>query len=510
MELTPRTRMILAFLVGVWSLGAQFIFNRIIFFYIANSEYVAASIISIHLAGFWLGTLVARRVRLDILSLIGFTILATLAANLIVWRIGAAVIGLPLTVIAAVICGLMLAALSGALVVRLMGNESADGRGVVIADSAGSVLGAVLGGFILIPQFGLSIAFGAVLAVQSLVMVGMLMVLRPGLRASAALSIPVIAALLVTLQTPRQSGTDMLVVDGLPIERADNETNTLLYEAQSAYGLVTVIEKSDARRLLLIDNRPLCHTKPSGMTDHSEWVVAKTSVDMMKWATRSEQKIANIGLGCGTSLSAILETAPEKSSIDVIEINKEMPEAQKNLWVHQKKTPDDPRVTINIEDGFRYFAERKDQPLYDAVVIDLAWMQNMNATHLFSEEMYANIARNLHDDGVLGIWSEEQSPLSPVSLIIYRTLREVFPHVVVDTSSDVTLFYASKTREGLLNFLPAETHGPNDWIKDFGMNAPVNRLDNLVMNRHKFSLFGDSNWERLFDKYALPKDDNSL
>lgn len=505
MELTPRTRMVLAFLVGVWSLAAQFIFNRIIFFYIANSEYVAASIISIHLAGFWLGTLVARRVRLDILWLIGFTILATLAANIIVWRIGAAVIGLPLTVISAVVCGLILAALSGALVVRLMGDSTEDGRGVVIADSAGSVLGAVLGGFILIPQLGLSIAFASVLALQSLVMVGMLMVLRPGLRSAAALSVPVIAALLVTLQAPRQSGTEMLVVDGLPIERTFAQSQTrVLYSDNSPYGLVSVLQDAEGAKKLLIDNRPLCGTvKGDALKTLSEWVVGDTPMEMMKFNPRPDWRTANVGLGCGVTVAAMLGKLPPSGRLDIVEINPDMPAAQKNFWPDLAHTPEDARASIHIEDGFRFFAERKDQDLYDVVVIDVAWMQNMNATHLFSKEMYEHIARQLHDDGVLAVWSEEGNPFSAVSLIMYRTLREVFPHVVIDTTSGVALFYASKTRGDLVNFLKPEAMQANGWIFEIGMQAPVNRLDNLVMNRHKFTVFGDSTWDRLFDKYAF-------
>jgi spermidine synthase len=191
-------------------------------------------------------------------------------------------------------------------------------------------------------------------------------------------------------------------------------------------------------------------------------------------------------------------------------INPDMPTAQRNFWPDLPHTPDDARASIHIEDSFRFFAERKDQPLYDVVVIDLAWMQNMNATHLFSKEMYENIARNLHDDGVLAVWSEEGNPFSAVSLIMYRALREVFQHVVIDTTSGVAVFYASKTRGDLVNFLKPEAMQTNAWIAEIGMQAPVNRLDNLVMNRHKFSLFGDSNWERLFEKYALSEDDHSL
>lgn len=505
MELGARFRIALAFIVGLWSLAAQFIFNRIIFFYIANSEYVAASIISIHLTGFWLGTLLARHRRLDVLWLLALTLLVLLSAYVVVWHVGAAVLGLPATVGLSAVFGLTLAGLSGALVVSLMGNDGHDGRGVVIADSAGSVLGALLGGFLMIPHYGLSVSFSAVMAAQAAALVICIILSRPTRLASLCLLIPVMAFAALMWNTPHSTVTDMLVVDGLPIEQKDlTQPQKILYSANTPYGIVTVYEASDLSRFLLIDNRPLCAVSPQQIEELSEWIVAVRPLQMMEFVTRKNLHVANIGLGCGISLSGILSAIGPEGNVDLVEINPGMPEAQKQFWPYQQFNPSDPRVKTTIDDGYRYFAERgTGQTLYDAVVIDLAWMQNMNATHLFSREMYENIARNLQDDGVLGIWSEERNPFSPVSLIIYRTLREVFPHVVIDSSTDVTLFYASKTRADMLNFLDKETLGPNGWIGEIGMSAPVNRLDNLVMNRHKFTLFGDSTWERLFDKYRL-------
>lgn len=42
-----------AFLVGLVSLGLQFVFNRLIFFYIVNTDYATVSVISLHLIGFF-------------------------------------------------------------------------------------------------------------------------------------------------------------------------------------------------------------------------------------------------------------------------------------------------------------------------------------------------------------------------------------------------------------------------------------------------------------------------
>lgn len=501
MELTRHAHIVLAFMVGFWSLAAQFIFNRIIFFYIANSEYVAASIISIHLAGFWLGTLLFKRWPVPVQLLIALTITVTMAANIIVWRIGAGVIGLPLTVFCSVVCGLILAALSGALVVRLMDDEVNDGRGVVIADSAGSVIGAVLGGFILIPKLGLTGTFALILFAQSLTLLWALWHLKLGGRAALFFALPAIAALMISIHAPPVSSNKMIVIDGLPVERLSAREGTVMHSEQSPYGLITVLRLDAESRMLMIDNRPLCISRAKDLDGLSEWVVGSVPMQMIKHSAKENLRIANVGLGCGVTVAAILKGLNDQGRLDIVEINPNMPDAQRKFWPDLPHTPDDTRVNMIIDDGYRYFAELRGQPLYHAVVIDTAWMQNMNATHLFSKEMYENIAKNLDHNGILAIWSEETNPFSAVSLIMYRTLREVFPHVVVDATPGVVLFYASTARSDLVNFLSEEAGEQTAWINEVGMMAPVNQLDDLVMNRHKFTLFGDSTYDRLFKKY---------
>ncbi len=493
----------LAASVGLWSLLAQFIFNRVIFFYIANSEYVAATIITIHLAGFWMGTLAARRWSLPILPLVALSLLTTIAANIAVWRLGAPVLGLPLTVSLAVMFGLLLAGLSGALIVRLMSNSNDNGRGVIIADSAGSVIGAALGGFVLIPQFGLTVTFACALVLQSIVLSVLLIRSRVNLAAKILLYFPVMAALGLILSVAPYQAKNFLVVDGLPIKSKEFRAGGIAYSSPSPFGLVTVVLKDDSSKELLIDNRPLCDAKNGELQGLSEWMVGEQPMTILNSVERPKMRAANIGLGCGVTAAAMLADMPADGKLDIIEINPKMPDAQKLFWPELPHTPEDERVEMHIADGFGYFGERKETRSYDAVVIDLAWMQNMNATHLFSKEMYENVARNLAEDGVLGIWSEEFNPFSPVSLIIYRTLREVFPHVVVDASHSAVLFYASKSRWDMTDSLAEGSSQLTNWVAQVAASAPVNRLDDLVMNRHKFTLFGDSTFDRLFSQYPV-------
>jgi spermidine synthase len=498
----------IAFAVGFCSLAGQFIVNRIIFFYVANSEYTAASIIALHLAGFWIGASFARRYHVAIRALLAATFALTLVAEVFAWRLGAIVLGLPATVAASAIFGLGLAALSGALVIRLIQQaDPSRGQRVLIADTAGSVAGAIVGGFCLLPMLGIHASFLVLMGVQGAVWLAHELNKQSWTRVTGALS-----ALLLSLGasiglpvatdlTPR-----VLSVEGLPVEAKMSATDRILFSRRSPYGLLSVIQSGENRGLN-IDGRPLCMTGPvwgnGRAVDPSAWAVGEWPARRVGRAEGA--RLANIGLGCGMTMAALLATARESAMLEVIEINPIMPKAQRYFDDALPYSQDDPRVRLLIRDGFRHFAEY-DGPPYDVVAIDVAWMQNLNATHLFTVEMYRNVRRHLNPEGILGVWIEESSPFSPTSLIIYRTLKEVFPHVVADVSKGAVVFYSSASRADLANGLDQLSAAASDWLAEASVLAPVNRLDNLVMNRTKFAAWGDSTWERLRVKYAFMRE----
>lgn len=500
----------LALLVGAWSLMAQFIFNRIIFFYVANSEYTAATIITLHLTGFWLGAAAARRwTAMRLTPLVTASLGLVVAIDVLVWRLGILAFGLPLTVSMAALGGLALAGLSGAVVVRLMqaAGKAKVGQGVVVADTAGSVFGALVGGFILLPVFGIRASFVSVAALQ---VVALAMLLWPARRRAITAVVGGFALLTAMAFGPTAADKQnprVVAAEGMIITPKKGEKMELLYSARSPYGLVSVVEQGEeAQRVLNIDGRPLCVAAPGNRLDWSAWETGAWPVARLDPAVHKGH-VANVGLGCGMTMAGMLDKLPRDGTVDVIEINPVMPAAQRYFDKLLPHTAADPRVRMVFMDGFRYFAERTpggDPPLFDAVAIDVAWMQNMNATHLFSVEMYRNVKRNLHPQGVVSVWSEETTPFSPVSQIMYATLREVFPNVVMSMVSGVVLFHASPERTDLGNYLPEGDANLSDWVEQalLAMPVPVNRLNNLVMNRHKFTPWGDSTWERLFRKYS--------
>jgi spermidine synthase len=496
----------LAALVGFWSLCGQFILNRIIFFYVANSEYAAASIISLHLLGFLLGSLAAPRFHFSIAVLTAASLAVTVLAQMFLWTWGVTVFGLVPTLSMALVFALALAFFSGFLVVRLMeGRPSGmSPTPIIVSDSAGSVLGAMVGGFVLIPKFGLQASFTLMILLQAGAL--LLITRRQWKQFAFSATAACLACLLMfpgVLQS-RTASDSLIFIQGLPLESVTrNPGLQMMFERRSPYGVISVLGDDTGYRFLNIDNRGLCHTHPNNPREnHSEWQVGAVPA-VVAQKNGSLPEVAIIGLGCGTTLAAVLSKLPEGARVDQIEINPEMPEAQKLFYEFQTHRPDDPRVNMIIQDGFTYFADLPADKVYDAVVIDLAWMQNMNATHLFSKEMYENIARHMTDRAMLGVWSEEGSPFSPVSLILYRTLKTVFQEVRVDASHGVILFYAAKAASpDLVAQLPEQSQYLTAWMEGGSRDIPINRLDDLVMNRHKFTLWGDSNFDRLREKYA--------
>ena len=478
----------LAALVGFWSLCGQFILNRIIFFYIANSEYAAASIISLHLLGFLLGSLAARKWRVPASLLTAASLAVTALAQLILWTWGALVFGFAPMLGMALAFALLLAFFSGFLVVRLMEPHApgASSTAIIVADSAGSVAGAMVGGFVLIPKFGLQASFAIVAAFQAVALLLLTFENKKQLGLTSA-GILAVALVMSPLVTKMLTSGEVIAVEGLPLVM-QGSGQKLVFQKRSPFGILAVLEGEGGHRELRIDNRQLCGAFKNSPENKaaSEWVVG--SIPAYLAAAAPAPRVAVVGLGCGVTLAAALAELP-----DMVEINPAMEEAQKKFHDYVPHNPDDPRVKLIIRDGFAHFADLPENTVYDAVAIDVAWMASMNATHLFSVEMYQNIARHMTDRAVLGVWSEEGNPFSPISLMLYHTLKSVFREVRVDATHGVVVFYAAKAATpGLDAALPQETRQIGNWIDGASYTSHLNTLDDLAMNRYKFTLWGDS------------------
>lgn len=500
--------LLVAFLVGFASLAAQFAFNRLIFFYLANSELAAASVISLHLLGFLVGSLIGKRllgVRLSII--LSASLLVTVCAYIFSWQMGVVSFGISLTLIMTAGLSLLNALLAGWCMIHLIyqksEDESAAGQ-VVIADSTGSVGGAAITGMLIMPIWGIeaSLAVIAMLQLSALaIWYGRHRPHHTWQLAAVLLCAPTACIGLIYLMTERLENLAAPAQKNLMV-MVPNDAKEL-YRKQSAYGLVSAYEypsESGSIRAVKIDNYGMCGlqlpSSPSRLQQMSEWTIGDYAA---RWVSHQATgaRLANVGLGCGTTLAAMLKGGEGRQTVETIEINPIMTETAEFFTPELGIDLDDPRHMLTINDGFRHFAERQGKKPYDAVVMHVAWTMNMNATHLYSKEMFENVKAAMNEDGLFVVWIDEYGqPFSRVSQIIYQTLLSVFPIVRVQQEPDTAIaFYATFTSEErkLIDMLDPLSLHLTGWLVSASAEAPINTLNNLTMNRARFKWFSHGN-----------------
>lgn len=318
---------------------------------------------------------------------------------------------------------LALLSMLGPIAIRLtaselgtVGRRTGDAYAV---STVGSVLGAVLAGFVLIPRLPISqIFYGTAALLLGLAALGAFLA-RGGGRLAAAAA----AALALCGLWPRHPP----------------KTNVLL-NRESAYGQIKVLDASDAKRYLLVNGTSQSVARLPDLESDSQYVHA------LEWPALLRPR-ARRGLVIGTG-AGLLPSAWERAHglvVDCVEIDPEIIRAARAYFGFA------PRGEVFAEDG-RTFLE-KDGPAYDLIALD-AFGGESPPYHLFSRQALAAMKQRLEPGGILAvnIVSIIRGPGSEPWLSAYRTLRAVFPRV--------RAFSGSAAYGGLGNVLLFASEGP--------------------------------------------------
>lgn len=324
---------------------------------------------------------------------------------------------------AAVLLGpaLMLLGALGPLAVRLTatgasdsGRKSGDAWAV---STAGSVLGAVLTGFILVPHLPISkILYGTALLLLLLGAFGSWLAQR-------AIPLGQLSACAACL--------------GLALMPAPKPLLSLSAR-ESAYGRIVVMDNGAKRYLLVNGTSQSVMEKPEGESE-SQYIRA------LEWsrALRPKAKRALVvGLGAG-----LLPKALERRglTVDAFEIDPAIEEAARKDFDYE------PKGRVIVGDG-RALLEAGLGP-WDLIFLDAFGAESPPA-HLFTTEAFARVRDSLSHDGVfaINIISAVAQPDDRPWKAVYRTLSASFPHV--------RAFVASDPSDGLANILLFASAGP--------------------------------------------------
>ena len=267
----------------------------------------------------------------------------------------------------------------------------------------GSCFGAILTGFILIPNLGVTKIF----YLQSIVLIllwGAWHILeRKYFKSLLILPFLLAAFLLLGRALPR-------VGWGLPVSVEEN----VIYKGESLYGQTLVADIGD-QRWLLIDGG--WHTATYRKVGES----ILPYVYLMELLPRLNPKAGKalvIGLG-GGSVSSVLQ----KYGLEVksVEIDPGVVDIARKYFAF--------KGDVITGDGRAYI--RRTKTKYDFVVFD-AYSSDVIPVHLTSREAFQEVKEILGPDGILAIncigFLEGKGSLAYKS--IHRTLRQVFPHTM--------------------------------------------------------------------------------
>jgi len=339
-------------------------------------------------------------------------------------------------------------------------ESSGNTAGALYAlSTVGSILGTFLPTLLLIPTIGTRntfLFFSFALMLPSLVG----MVALDGRRAwrYAALAL-VIAAL-------------ALIIPRGVVRAAQN--GELVYETESAYNYIQVVQSGDNRYLMLNEGHAV-HSiyNPDQLLTYGEWDYFAVAPFFNKsWQPSELKRVAVIGLAAGTvprQLTTIYGPIP----IDGVEIDPTIAEVGKQYF-HMNELPN---LNVIIQDG-RYFM-RTTSKMYDLIGVD-AYHQPYIPAQLTTVEFFQEVYDHLNERGVLLLNAGHTATDYRLLNALGTTMQQVFPSVYVidipyqDGWAVVnSLLVGTRQPTQLANFAANAGAATNDLLKEIAAGSIV-------------------------------------
>lgn len=458
-----RSLLLLFAAVGGLALAGEVIWTRALTVFLGSSTYAFGSILIAYLVGIALGSwCLAGFVRR--LAHAGWLIPAALA-GMATWHClaVAAIPGLldlasasvspsgvafstrallDLLVVHTALVGLMFvpAFLSGALfpvVTRLVGGDEGDqGRPIAAAytwNTAGAIVGALVGGFLVAPHF---LHFHAVhvlalgCAAAALLSLGVIGAGRP----AAALAAILVAAALSSAWAARELTRPDLFVRLLLAQQPDAR---IPFHEPGLQGVTSVVHSADGNPLssqLLVNG--------AGMTLKAFVTKAMAHLPIIAHGAAADTLVVCFGMG--TSYRSALAHG---GRVDVVELVPAVFEAFDEFYADADRVRANPKGRMIVNDGRNFLLLTKRR--YDVITIDPPPpIDSAGVSSLYSLEFLELVRDRLEQGGIVAHWIPSIHPVNGLSDDATRdslvaTFLHVFPHVEVIRGSSPRGFHGA-------------------------------------------------------------------
>lgn len=290
-------------------------------------------------------------------------------------------------------------------------DKSGSTSGKIFAFSTiGSLAGAVISGFFLVPTVKLSLIFWGVAV--ALVLIGFLGFHNFYSRKNNYF------LLALTLLF-------FLIIGVYNFSARNIHRFNLIHNEQSLYGDLKIVEFGN-ERCLMVNGTPQSCTPLDTSKFYPRYSYQKEISNFINshYAGHSSGepfKILMIGLGGGD----LLDLLPEDANVDIVEIDPRIVALAKNYFEinlgNNKK--------IFVDDARNFLRTRSSDKKYDVVIGD-AYQGNSVPYHLVSSEFFSLVKTNLSDDGIILVNLLSTQDIKNVFLAsVVKTVRQVFPSV---------------------------------------------------------------------------------
>ncbi|HEX2346550.1 MAG TPA: fused MFS/spermidine synthase [Gaiellaceae bacterium] len=408
----------LVFGAGIGALATEITASRLLAPYFGSSTIVWANLIGIVLAalalGYWLGGRIADRRPFP--SLLGSIVLAAAVCvaaipfvakpflDLTVEGLDSAsagaVIGSFLAVLMLCAPPVVLLGMVSPFAIRLA-VSSIETAGTVAGrlyalSTAGSLLGTFLPALVLIPAVGTQrtfVAIAALLAASSCFLLG-------------ARYLVVAAALAALVAVP---------------PGAVKPEAGLLHEETSYYQYIQVVERSDGRRLLSLNEGVAVHSvwRPDSVLTGGVWDAFLAIPPLLD---RPLERVAILGNAAGTTARALGVYYPE-ASIDGVELDPAVSRVGRRYFAMDEN----PRLTVHDADARPFL--RSNDVEYDLIVVD-AYHQPYVPFYLATREFFELVNEHLAPGGIVALNVASVPEDTRLVRAIGTTLAAEFPQVV--------------------------------------------------------------------------------
>jgi spermidine synthase len=409
----------LVFGAGIGALATEITASRLLAPYFGSSTIVWANLIGIVLAalalGYWLGGRIADRRPFP--SLLGSIVLAAAVCvaaipfvakpflDLTVEGLDSAsagaVIGSFLAVLMLCAPPVVLLGMVSPFAIRLA-VSSIETAGTVAGrlyalSTAGSLLGTFLPALVLIPAVGTQrtfVAIAALLAASSCFLLG-------------ARYLVIAAALAALVAVP---------------PGAVKPEAGLLHEETSYYQYIQVVERSDGRRLLSLNEGVAVHSvwRPDSVLTGGVWDAFLAIPPLLD---RPLERVAILGNAAGTTARALGVYYPE-ASIDGVELDPAVSRVGRRYFAMDEN----PRLTVHDADARPFLRSTSER--YDLIYVD-AYRPPYVPFYLATQEFFQLVRSRLAPGGIVALNVATVPDDHRLAEGIEATLKSVFPSVSV-------------------------------------------------------------------------------